>query len=96
MDSAICGPAEYSVGCVSLWNPVLKYIVVLAVIVLKLEFNICIIVKYMTSNGCEHVKLHTLSFMAIIDAFQFTELCGMWGMVPTDDDLAGCKYWSSK
>ena len=85
MDSAICGPAEYSVGCVSLWNPVLK-----------LEFNICIIVKYMTSNGCEHVKLHTLSFMAIIDAFQFTELCGMWGMVPTDDDLAGCKYWSSK
>jgi len=33
--------------------------------------------------------------MAIIDALQCTALCGMWGMVPTDD-LIGGKYWSSK
>jgi len=33
--------------------------VVLAVIVLKLEINVCIILKYGSSNGYEIVKLHT-------------------------------------
>jgi len=40
-------------------SSLLKNVVVLVVTVLKLEINICVIVKYVSKNGYEIVKLHT-------------------------------------
>lgn len=45
--------------CIIVESSLLKNVVVWAVIVLKLEINIHIIVKYLSKNGYEIVKLRT-------------------------------------